>query len=153
MHPTSSLILAAFLATLIGGCAATKDTHGYIIDKELVASVQPGVDNKQSVRQALGAPTLIGEWDKDTWYYISRQTAQRSFHLQRLKNQDVLIVRFAPNGTVGNVERRGAEEVAAIAPISDKTKISGHKEGLFEALFGNIGAVGAAGAPGAGGPP
>jgi hypothetical protein len=65
--------------------------------------------------------------------------------------QRVLIVRFAPDGSVAAVERRGLEQVADIAPNADKTPTLGRESTLLEDLFGNIGTVGAA--PGGGGGP
>jgi hypothetical protein len=51
-----------------------QNNQGYIADEELVASVQPGVDNKQSVERALGRPTMSGQFDDNVWYYVSRNT-------------------------------------------------------------------------------
>jgi hypothetical protein len=65
------------------------------------------------------------------------------------KDQRVLIVRFAPDGNVTAVERRGLEQVADISP-TDKTPTLGRETGLIEDLFGNIGQVGSV--PGGGGP-
>jgi hypothetical protein len=60
-------------------------------------------------------------------------------------------VRFGPDGSVTNVERRGMEQIADISPHKDKTPTLGRETGIIEDLFGNIGQVG--GLPGGGGPP
>jgi hypothetical protein len=62
--------------------------------------------------------------------------------------QRILIIRFAPDGSVAGVDRRGLEQVADLTPNSDKTPTLGREATLLEDLFGNIGTVGAA--PGAG---
>lgn len=150
MPLTRTLTIALVAAIAVGGCATVKNTQGYIPDEELVASVQPGIDNKQSVEQTLGEPTITAQWDDNTWYYITRKTGHRAFLRPKPQEQDILVVHFAEDGTVRGVENRGLEQVVPISPNSDKTRTAGRKDGLLEALFGNIGTVGAAGG---GGPP
>lgn len=151
----SRLAVAAVMASalvLASGCTRVRDTQGYLVDAELVKSVQPGVDNKDSVERALGRPTMIGQWDPNAWYYVSRSTKQYAFLKSRPAEQNILIVRFQPDGTVATVEQRGMEQVADIVPDRGKTPTLGRETGIIEDLFGNIGTVGAAGG-GAGGPP
>jgi outer membrane protein assembly factor BamE (lipoprotein component of BamABCDE complex) len=148
--------LFLLLATAALGTAACaerqiQNNQGYIADEELANSVQPGVDNKESVEKALGRPTLSSKWDDNVWYYISRNTRQLAFARPVPATQRILIIRFGPDGSVSAVDRRGLEQVADISPDSDKTPTLGREATLLEDLFGNIGTVGAA--PGAGGPP
>lgn len=147
-----AVVLAPALLLGLGACAQRQiqNNQGYVADEELVASVQPGVDNKDSVSRALGRPTSIAQWDGNTWYYISRNTRQLAFARPVPKAQSVLIVRFLEDGTVAAVERRGMEQVADIAPNSDKTPTLGREATLLEDLFGNIGTVGAGGGGGGG---
>jgi hypothetical protein len=49
------------LGMLATGCASIKDHRGYILDEALVATVQPGVDNKVSVERTLGRPTFVSQ--------------------------------------------------------------------------------------------
>ncbi|MFN7399794.1 MAG: outer membrane protein assembly factor BamE [Sandaracinobacter sp.] len=154
MHNRRLMIL--LLAPVIigtAGCAERQiqNNQGYIADEELASSVQPGVDNKESVEKALGRPTLASKWDDNVWYYISRNTRQLAFARPVPASQRILIVRFAPDGSVAAVDRRGLEQVADLTPTADPTPTLGREASLLEDLFGNIGTVGAA--PGAGGPP
>ncbi|PZU50717.1 MAG: outer membrane protein assembly factor BamE [Sphingomonas sp.] len=150
--PYLLLPVLALTAFTTAGCATRQiqNNQGYIADEELANSVQPGVDNKESVARALGRPTLESKWDPNVWYYISRNTRQLAFARPVPKDQRVIIIRFAPDGSVGTVERRGLEQVADISPNSDKTPTLGREASLLEDLFGNIGSVGAGGMGGAG---
>lgn len=145
------LLAAALLGTAACAERQIQNNQGYIADEELANSVQPGVDNKESVEKALGRPTLASKWDSNVWYYISRNTRQLAFARPVPASQRIMIVRFAPDGTVAAVERRGLEQVTDLSPNKDKTPTLGREATLLEDLFGNIGTVGAA--PGAGGPP
>ena len=137
------LILAAALALplLGGGCAQIRDHQGFILDDTLVAQIQPGVDNKESVQAAMGRPSFIGEFDQNDWYYVSRMTKNMAFNAPKPESQTILHVRFDQAGNV-------AEQVASISPSGDKTPTLGRRRSLWSELFGNIGAVGAAGPAG-----
>ena len=151
MSPKTSLLLLPLLLATVAGCTTSRqmmNNQGYIADEELAASVQPGVDNRESVEKALGRPTLISQWTDDSWYYVSRNTKQLAFARPTPQSQRVLIVHFDKAGNVTNVERRGMEQVATISPNKDKTPTLGRERSFFEDIFGNIGAVGA---PGMGG--
>ena len=144
------LILAAALALplLGGGCAQIRDHQGFILDDTLVAQIQPGVDNKESVQAAMGRPSFIGEFDQNDWYYVSRMTKYMAFNAPRPESQTILHIRFDQAGNVAAVNRRGMEQVASISPSGDKTPTLGRRRSLWSELFGNIGAVGAAGPAG-----
>ncbi|SOB78926.1 Beta-barrel assembly machine subunit BamE [Sphingomonas guangdongensis] len=142
------LALAALSAA---ACTPLRGHQGYIVDVDLVNSVQPGVDNKQTVAQVLGLPTVPGQFGSNEWYYVARDTRNLAFNTPRPVNQITLRVRFDPSGTVTGIDRMGIEQVASVNPSSDKTPTLGRERGFFQDLFGNIGTVGAAGAPAGGG--
>jgi outer membrane protein assembly factor BamE (lipoprotein component of BamABCDE complex) len=143
-------LLVAVTAGL-GGCAKTQDIQGYLVDETLVAAVQPGVDNKESVQNTLGRPTFTGTFDQNDWYYVARRTKNYAFVHPKVNQQTVLHVRFDQAGNVAAVERKGLEQVVSIDPMNDKTPTLGREKSIWDELFGNIGAVGAPGAQ-AGGP-
>ena len=124
--------------------------QGYLVDTQLLATVQPGIDNKQSVQKTLGLPSFTGQFDDNDWYYIGRETKQLAFGVPKPTAQTVLHVRFDSAGNVAEVSRTGLEKVARIDPVNDKTPTLGRKHGFFEDLFGNIGRVGTL--PGGAGP-
>jgi outer membrane protein assembly factor BamE (lipoprotein component of BamABCDE complex) len=148
------LLVAMMVGTalLASGCSRIVASQGYLIDETLLTSIQPGVDNKQSVERTLGRPTLASQFDTNEWYYVSRNTGQYAFIQPKVQSQTILVVTFDGDGNVANVERRGMDKIADVSIESDKTPTLGRKTGIFEDIFGNIGAVGAGGAGGPGGP-
>ena len=135
--------LAAGLA--LGACTRVKDHQGFVLDQTLVAAIQPGVDNKDSVANTLGRPSFTSEFDQRDWYYLSRDTRNMAFSNPHPSGQTVLHIRFDDKGNVASVDRRGLEQVASIRPAGDKTPTLGRRRSLFDELFGNIGTVGATG--------
>jgi outer membrane protein assembly factor BamE (lipoprotein component of BamABCDE complex) len=138
-------VVAIGLSGGLAGCAHIKGHQGYVADSALVASVQPGVDNRESVQKTLGDPSFASQFDQSTWYYFTRTTQQFSFAQPRPTSQMVVAVHFDRAGAVSGVERTGLDQVVSIGPVKDKTPTLGRKRGLFQELFGNIGAVGSMG--------
>lgn len=148
-RPASRALLAALMAgaVLAAGCTPLREHQGFLMDEPLVAAIQPGVDNRESVAGTLGRPTFTGQFDRQErdWYYLSRDTAALAFRMPRPTDQTVLHVRFDDVGNVESVRRTGLELVANIRPETDKTPTLGRRSNLFDELFGNIGAVGQGG--------
>ena len=143
------LMLAAFAAAaLLAGCSPIREHQGFVIDEPLVAAIQPGVDNRESVAGTLGRPTFVGQFDQRDWYYVSRQTRQLAFNMPRPRDNIVLHIRFDENGNVERVERTGMDLVVNIDPANEETPTLGRERGLLEELFGNIGALGRGGQQG-----
>jgi len=138
---------AALLAMLgATACTPIRSHQGYIVDKELVDSVQPGVDNRESVLQTLGRPTLTSQFNQGEWYYVGRDSRNFGYSDPKVREQTTIRVRFDANGNVVGVDRMGKELVASVDPYGKTTPTLGRKRSFFQDLFGNIGTVGAPGA-------
>ena len=135
-------------AALIAGCAGIREHKGYILDKELAATVQVGVDNKDSVTKTLGRPTFTGQFDPNDWYYVARDTSAFAFRRPHVTDQTVLHIRFDQAGNVVAVNQTDETLVASINPMKGKTPTLGRDKSFFEELFGNIGTINQAGLPG-----
>ena len=146
---TAALLGALAILGLTAGCARTRDHKGYVVDSTLIGTVQPSIDNRESVGRTLGRPTFAGQFDKDkTWYYVARDTKQIGFRTPKPVGQTVLAIHFDERGNVASVERTGLEKVASVSLYGDKTPTLGSKRGFFRELFGNIGRVGSVGEAG-----
>ncbi|MBC7506690.1 MAG: outer membrane protein assembly factor BamE [Sandarakinorhabdus sp.] len=139
-----AVVFGLVLVTLAAsGCTRIRQNQGYLVDETLLTSIQPGVDNRDSVTKTLGRPTFSSQFDSKEWYYITRITGQYAFAQPKVLSQSILVVSFDAAGNVEKVERRGMEQVAKINPSGDKTPTLGRDTGLLQELFGNIGQVGA----------
>jgi outer membrane protein assembly factor BamE (lipoprotein component of BamABCDE complex) len=155
----SVMLLALAGTALLPGCTRIKSSQGYVIDETLLASVKPGVDNRSSVERTLGQPTWTSEFDRSSYYYVSRNTEQLAFLQPKPTTQNVLIVSFDPRGVVTKVERDGLEHAVQVGMNKDKTPVLGKDTGILQDLFGNIGqfngaggTTGSEGGPGRDGP-
>ena len=141
-------VLGAVLLTT--GCVSIAGQRGYLADEVLLQSVQPGVDDRQSVERTLGRPSFVGQFGDPVWYYVSSSTSQTPTRSPKITNQTVLAVYFDAADNVVDVERSGMELVARINPENDETPTLGRDRSFFQDIFGNIGQVGAGAPPGGG---
>jgi outer membrane protein assembly factor BamE (lipoprotein component of BamABCDE complex) len=130
-------------AVMLSGCAGVHAHKGAVIDNQLAAAIQPGVDNKASVEKVLGRPTFTGQFAPNDWYYVSRDTKQIAFRNPRPTRGAVLLVRFDQAGNVASISRSGRELMASVDPSGRRTPTLGRDRGFFDELFGNISTVGA----------
>jgi outer membrane protein assembly factor BamE (lipoprotein component of BamABCDE complex) len=137
-------------AALMAGCTSIPGFKGYLADEVLLQSVQPGIDNRESVQRVLGQPSFVSYYGEPVWYYVSSTTEQKPFTTPRIVQQTVLAVQFDEVGNVVSAERSGMEQVARISPEDDETPTLGRERSFLQDLFGNIGQVSAGGAGGGG---
>ncbi|MBX9859079.1 MAG: outer membrane protein assembly factor BamE [Sphingomonas sp.] len=142
-----AFVAAMGALAMTGGCTPLRGHQGYVIDADLVNSVQPGVDNRQTVAKVLGKPTFTSQFNEGEWFYVSRDTRYFAYNLPKPKVQTVLRIRFDDKGVVSKVDRTGVDQVASITPYSKITPTLGRKRSFFRDVFGNIGAVGAGANP------
>ena len=137
---TFMLLAVAVLAlSLTAGCGARQSTRGNLPGKEQIALITPGVHGREDVRAVLGAPSVVSTFDENTWYYIGRRTSQWAFFERNVIEQQVLIIRFAPEGPVQQLSRLEKKDGRSIEIVERETPSAGRKLGLLEQLFGNIG--------------
>ena len=151
MRRPSALMLVPLAASLAGGCAQTRSHQGYVVDADLVNSVQPGVDNRTSVLQTLGRPSFASQFGGGDWYYVARDSKNYQFRNPHPVGQLTLRIGFDAAGTVSSIRKGDLAQVASISPDGRTTPTLGRKRGFFDDLFGNIGTVGAAGSTGGSG--
>ena len=140
-------VLAA--AGIAGGCTSIVNHRGYLADPVLVASVQPGVDNRQSVEKTLGHPSFTSQFGDPVWYYVASNTKQTPFNQPKIYQHSVMAIRFDRAGNVTSMTSTGMEKLARISPVNDKTPTLGRHRSFLQDLFGNIGAVSTGGGAGA----
>lgn len=137
----------AAIAVTLGACSPTTNIRGYLIDEQLAASIQPGVDNQESIRTMMGNPSVEALFDRNRWYYVSRTTETLAFFNPETVDHKVLAVEFDSRGYVTAVKRMGMEDARNVSPVDDKTPTRGRELGFWEQIFGNIGRFSGGGAP------
>ena len=133
------LALAASLTACAPFARPIISHRGFVPDPEAVASVRVGIDNKNSVTSRLGTPSTTGEFDGETWYYVSQTQRQFLFHRPKTTQQNILAIRFDQNNLVSQMETFGLENERQIAFVKRTTPTRGKELSFIEQMFGNFG--------------
>ena len=133
------LVAAGLILSLAAGCDARQNTRGNLPAEDQIALISPGVHGREDVRTVLGAPSVVSTFDENIWYYIGRRTTQYAFFKRNIVEQQVLIVRFSPEGTVNRISRLDKSDGREVELVERETPSAGRELGLLEQLFGNIG--------------
>lgn len=135
-------LCAVLLAGFVAACSPTLESHGNIPDPEIVKSVRIGKSNREQVTEMLGSPSAIATFDKESWYYIGKQTSQFAFLEPELIQRKVLVIRFDDKGIVRQVEHLTKEDGRDVQIVERKTPTHGRELTLIEQLVGNVGRFG-----------
>jgi outer membrane protein assembly factor BamE (lipoprotein component of BamABCDE complex) len=130
-----TLLAAAALAA----CAGRLDVRGNLPDPENVLSVHPGESTRDQVAQLLGSPSVVGTFDDQTWYYVSRRTETFAFFEPDVIDQEVLVVKFDNAGVVSDMKLYGVEDGRVVDPVERTTPNLGQELTFIQQLLGNLG--------------
>ena len=131
----------AFLACvplLAAACSPVVNQRGYLPDPDKVASVQIGVDDKQSVEARLGTPSSVGTFQSDVCYYISSKEEQEAFYWPETTERNVLAISFDASGKVAAVDHYDLNNGKEIALTDRETPTRGREMSILQQLFSNI---------------
>ncbi len=135
-----AIILVVSAASLgAGACASRLDTRGNLPDPKLLSSIRPGELSREDVVDLLGSPSSVTPFGSDTWYYISKRTETFAFFAPKVTARKIVVVKFAKDGKVKEVNTVGLEKSRVIKPVSRKTPTHGTEMTIIEQLIGNLG--------------
>src|SRR3546814_13055587 len=97
------LLGAGLCALLLGasGCSRIRTHQGYQVDKLLVDSIQPGIDNRASVEGTLGRPSFVAPFGDQARTYVSRDMPPLAFSRPQPVSQTGIPVRSPAPANVG----------------------------------------------------
>ena len=130
----------ALIAVLgLGACTPQYRNHGYMPTDTDLATIAVGVDTRDSVIAAIGAPTAGGVLDPSGYYYVE----SRFRHLGPLAPQEierqVLAISFDAAGVMTNVERFGLQDGRVVTLSRRVTDDNVRDTTFIRQLLGNLG--------------
>ena len=135
----SNITAAVLIATVLAACEPRVSRHGQVLDREIVADIEPGVDHRSEVTRRLGTPSSHSLFGEDTWFYISQYRTTSILSLPETESHTVVAIAFDSSGIVEEVAMLTIEDGIVIDPVSRATPTHGRDLGLLEQLLGNIG--------------
>lgn len=124
--------------TVLSACAPVENQRGYVPDMEAVASIQVGMDTKDTVSKKLGDPSTAATFNNDTWYYISAHVEQNAFFAPRPTERNILAVEFAKDGKVADVHKYTLADGRVVDFVSRETPTRGRELSLIQQIFNAV---------------
>lgn len=135
---TLKYALSSCSLLFLSGCA-TLTTHGHEIDPLHLKQVKIGQTTKKKVTEMFGTPSAVSTFNNNVWFYISDTTSTRAFFSPKVLKSNVTCIEFNEAGLVQGLDSLTEADQVIIAHIRRTTPTSGHKFGVVEQMFGNIG--------------
>lgn len=137
----SRIIGAAALAALLGGCSPVIRNHGYVPIAEDLAQLTIGVDTRDSVIAAVGAPSSVGLANESGLYYVASRFRHFGALAPEETNRQIVALSFNPAGVLTNIEEFSLEDGQVVALTSRVTDSPVQDRPFLRQLLGNVGNV------------
>ena len=126
----------------LSACITLFRDHGYIPLEEDLAALRVGVDDRESVAEAVGKPSASGVLNQGGYYYISTRVRHYGATEPKIVSRELVAISFDTRGKVSNIERFGLEDGRVIT-LERRVTDNGLDDGTFlRQLLGNLGRIG-----------
>ena len=125
------------LATCIAltGCTPVISQRGYVENLDAEAGIATGVDNKTTIEQKLGDPSIQAAFAADAWYYVSAVEKQVAFFTPTIQSRHILAVYFDKDGKVTGMKHFGLEDGHVVDFETRTTPTRGRELTFLQQLF------------------
>lgn len=138
-HRRIAGVVAALALVFLGACTPIVRNHGYVPLEEDLALVTVGVDTRETVASAVGAPGAGGVIDSGGYYYVRSRWETVAWRAPREVDRQLVAITFDEDGMVENIERFTLED-GRVIPLSRRvTETSIRRISFIRQLLGNIG--------------
>ena len=136
---------AMFAAMLtLSACAGQYRNHGYMPPQEQIDALIVGVDRREGIIEAVGAPTTSGVDVENAIYYVRSRVHHRGYARPDEIDREVLVLSFGKDQVLRNVERFGIEKGRLIVLEYRVTKLPGGDRSMLQQILASIGGFDAA---------
>lgn len=135
---TYRTFVAAAVMTVAVACSPQVSVHGFAPTPEELQSIEPGVDTMFSIEERIGRPTVAGLLRNDAWYYVQSTMEQLTYNPAKEVNRRVVVIGFAEDGVVKDVNEYGLEDGRIIDLNTRVTVAKTGQKGILSQIFGNL---------------
>lgn len=149
--------LLCALCLVLANCSPVIRHRGYLEDPNTEAYIAVGQDNKTSIENKLGDPSIEASFGRDAWYYVSTVEKEVAFFDPIVLKRKILAVYFSKDGKVTALKHFSLKDGHVVAFEDKVTPTRGREitflQQLFNATPGMPGTMGQEQNPGGGGGP
>ena len=132
-------VFCVILILCVVSCSQQFRNHGYIPSEEELSIVSVSEDDKDSVIQKLGTPSIGGILYDGNIYFVQTKVLKNSIRASKPVDRQVLVLSFDENSRLDNIQKFGLEK-GKIVILEYRTTPSGLKNMSFLfRLFQNVG--------------
>ena len=136
------LALVAALVITSAACVSMYRNHGYVPTPRELGEIKPGVDTRDSVTQAIGAPGTSGILNDGDYYYVATRFRHYGARAPEPVSRQLVAINFDSRGIVRNIQRYELADGQVIA-LERRITDNGASDGTFlRQLLGNLGRIG-----------
>lgn len=147
VRPILRPLAVALIAASLAACTSIYRNHGYVPNEQDLAALKVGVDTRDSVIEAVGAPGSSGVLETGGFYYVASRMRHYGPRQPEVVSRQLVAISFDQRGVVSNVERYGLEDGKFIPLERRVTNSSVEDKTFLRQLLGNIGNIGPGGLP------
>ncbi|MDX1742794.1 MAG: outer membrane protein assembly factor BamE [Ruegeria sp.] len=148
LKPASKTLVFAACLAAASACTPVFKNHGYIPPPEDLAEITVGVDTRDSVVEAVGAPSSSGVVRDSGYYYVRSRVRHYGPKKPEVVSRELVAISFDDSGVVRNIERFGLEDGIVVQLDRRVTESTIQGQGFIRQLLGNIGNFNPANIPG-----
>lgn len=148
--PAKSGLFAALLILATSACQPTLSNRGNLVDDDRLSQIKVGETDQATVQTILGPPTMVGTFDKKSWYYSGKRTEKEAFFKPDTLAERTIMIHFSDAGTIDKLTEISADQQVAIAPETAITPTEGRAMGVVDQIIENMNHPGLPGALGSG---
>lgn len=140
MRKCTLALAAALTAALpLEGCVPVVRSHGQVWEAYHEGDIQPGQDDRDSVRSKLGSPSAREVAGDSVWVYVSSTTESVLGSRPKVLARRVLALEFDGSGTLAALDEYSLKD-GKLVPINARTTpTAGRQLNLIQQLLGNVG--------------
>lgn len=113
-------------------------TRGNLPDPAKLSDLKPGKASKDDIIDAIGSPSSINVFGKETWYYISERTETVAFFAPKVLERHVYVVEFEKNGKMTQIVSLGLDAGREVTHVKRITPTFGQEMTVLDQLLGNF---------------
>ncbi|TNE37215.1 MAG: outer membrane protein assembly factor BamE [Alphaproteobacteria bacterium] len=141
---TRMLLGVTVFALTTASCAPIVRQNGHLMDQRVINNLEVGLITQREVSRMMGAPSTVGDFDGETWYYITSVIEQYAWRAPTVTNRQIVAVKFDNEShLIASVDKYGIEDGRIINFSKRETPTKGRELSFLEQLFGNVGRVSA----------
>ena len=127
------------IAGALAACSPVTANRGNLLDDERLSQIKVDETEQAQVQTILGPPTMIGTFDKNSWYYSGKRTERTAFLDPDTLAERTVAIHFNDTGTVDKITEISADQQVAVAPESRTTPTAGRALSAVDQLIENAG--------------